>query len=53
MIGANVNLQFLLGVEQDGSFRFLVNVEALTSAPQPLVISKAQATGKARAANGN
>ncbi|MFL6209581.1 MAG: BACON domain-containing protein [Pyrinomonadaceae bacterium] len=28
--GASLNVQFVLGVEQGGSFRFLVNVEALT-----------------------
>jgi hypothetical protein len=27
--GATVDLRFLLGVQQNGSFRFLVNVEAL------------------------
>ena len=27
--GASVNVQFLLGVQQGGSFRFLLNVEAL------------------------
>src|SRR5205085_3722599 len=30
--GASVNVQFVLGVQQGGSFRFLVNVEALTGA---------------------
>jgi hypothetical protein len=51
--GASVNLQFLLGVEQNGSFRFFVNVEALTSTPSPAITSKAQATGKSRAAKGS
>jgi hypothetical protein len=51
--GAGVNLQFLLGVEQNGSFRFFVNVEALTSVPSPPIATKTQATGKARAARGN
>ena len=51
--GASINVQFLLGVEQNGSFRFFVNVEALTSAPAPPVTGKAQATGKARAAKGS
>jgi hypothetical protein len=31
--GASVDVQFLLGVVQGGSFRFLVNVEALPGAP--------------------
>jgi hypothetical protein len=30
--GATVNVQFLLGVQQAGSFRFFINLEALTSA---------------------
>ncbi|HEV2881386.1 MAG TPA: hypothetical protein VGX24_08940 [Pyrinomonadaceae bacterium] len=50
--GASINVQFLLGVEQNGTFRFFVNVEALTSAPAP-TSTKAQATGKARAAKSN
>jgi hypothetical protein len=49
--GASVNLQFLLGVEQNGTFRFFVNVEALTAAPAPPVSDgKAQATRQGRAA---
>jgi hypothetical protein len=52
--GASVNVQFLLGVEQNGSFRFFINVEALNSAPSPAATAaKAQATGKGRAAKGN
>jgi len=47
--GASINLQFLLGVEQNGTFRFFVNVEALTAAPAPPAATKAQAMGKARA----
>jgi endonuclease G len=31
--GAGVDLQFLLGVQQTGTFRFFVNVEAITQAP--------------------
>ncbi|MFL6209579.1 MAG: carboxypeptidase regulatory-like domain-containing protein [Pyrinomonadaceae bacterium] len=31
--GATVNVQFTLGVQASGNFRFLVNVEALTAAP--------------------
>jgi hypothetical protein len=50
--GASVNVQFLLGVEQNGTFRFFVNVEALTAPPAPPA-TKAQATGKARAAKSN
>jgi hypothetical protein len=51
--GASVNLQFLLGVEQNGTFRFFVNVEAMTSAPAPPTAGKSQATSKARAAKGS
>jgi hypothetical protein len=29
--GASTNVHFLLGVERNGSFRFLVNVEAITA----------------------
>jgi hypothetical protein len=56
--GASVNVQFLLGVEQNGSFRFFVNVEALP-APAPAVsaatgsATKSLSTGKARAAKGS
>jgi hypothetical protein len=32
--GASVNVRFLLGVQQEGSFRFLINVEAL---PGPVI----------------
>ena len=32
-VGASVNVHFLLGVQQNGSFRFLVNVEALLGPP--------------------
>ena len=31
--GASVNVEFNLGVQQNGSFRFFVNVEALTTDP--------------------
>jgi len=34
--GASTNVHFLLGVERNGSFRFLVNVEAVTSSISPL-----------------
>ncbi|HEY1403935.1 MAG TPA: hypothetical protein VGB05_07415, partial [Pyrinomonadaceae bacterium] len=54
--GASVNVQFLLGVEQNGSFRFFVNIEALpapTGAIADGAATKAQATRKARAAAGN
>jgi hypothetical protein len=50
--GASINVQFLLGVEQNGSFRFFVNVEALT-APPPPAATKAQATSKVRTAKGD
>ncbi|HYG08760.1 MAG TPA: hypothetical protein VD835_02185 [Pyrinomonadaceae bacterium] len=50
--GASVNVQFLLGVEQNGSFRFFVNVEALTSVAPPAA-TKSQATRKGRTATGN
>ncbi|HKR61310.1 MAG TPA: lamin tail domain-containing protein [Pyrinomonadaceae bacterium] len=33
--GASVNVQFLLGVQQSGNFRFLVNVEGLTNTASP------------------
>jgi glucose/arabinose dehydrogenase len=43
--GASVDVQFVLGVERDGAFRFLVNVEALT---QPVATSQQKgAEGKA------
>lgn len=52
--GASINVQFLLGVEQNGTFRFFVNVEALTGTVSPaLTGTKAQATSKARAAKGS
>jgi hypothetical protein len=54
--GASVNVQFLLGVEQNGSFRFFVNVEALPAPTPPGIVegsaTKAGATLKARAARG-
>ncbi|HEY0099104.1 MAG TPA: hypothetical protein VGB76_09140 [Pyrinomonadaceae bacterium] len=56
--GASVNVQFLLGVEQNGAFRFFINIEALP-APSGAVpaatgsATKAQAKGKARAAKGS
>jgi hypothetical protein len=33
--GASVNVQFLLGLQQGGNFRFLINVEAVTGAATP------------------
>ncbi|HYP00824.1 MAG TPA: lamin tail domain-containing protein [Pyrinomonadaceae bacterium] len=47
--GASVNVQFLLGVEQNGSFRFFINVEALPMpAASPFAgATKAPATAKA------
>ena len=53
--GASVNIQFLLGVEQNGSFRFFINVEALpapTGVPPAFAgaATKSQTTAKSRAA---
>jgi hypothetical protein len=43
--GNTIDVQFLLGVQQQGSFRFLVNVEALTgTTPDPLGATKASGT---------
>jgi hypothetical protein len=43
---ASVDVQFVLGVERDGNFRFFVNVEALTQsvndAMQKRALTKAQ-----------
>jgi uncharacterized protein len=33
--GESINVQFLLGIEQTGTFRFYINVELLTDAPVP------------------
>ncbi|MGI8918728.1 MAG: beta strand repeat-containing protein [Pyrinomonadaceae bacterium] len=38
--GASINVQFLLGVQQGGNFRFLLNVEALPSGSQPNPVKK-------------
>ncbi|HEX8422700.1 MAG TPA: lamin tail domain-containing protein [Pyrinomonadaceae bacterium] len=58
--GASTNIQFLLGVEQNGRFRFFINVEALPAPPSAGgatdasgAATKARATGKARAAKGS
>ena len=56
--GSSIEVQFLLGVQQEGNFRFLVNVEALpatSSAPSPALTdtngaTKTRLTSKARAA---
>ncbi|HEV2800220.1 MAG TPA: lamin tail domain-containing protein [Pyrinomonadaceae bacterium] len=51
--GNTIDVQFLLGVQQEGNFRFLVNVEALpatSSIPVKADATKAGASGKARAA---
>jgi glucose/arabinose dehydrogenase len=40
---ASIDVQFLLGVQQDGAFRFLVNVEALT---QPAPVGQLNGTTK-------
>ena len=53
--GASVNLQFLLGVEQRGNFRFFVNIEALPApvAPAaPATAVKARPAGQTRAFKG-
>jgi hypothetical protein len=57
---ASVNVQFLLGVERNGRFRFFVNVEALPAppdaagaAPAAGSATKSRATGKLRAAKGS
>ncbi|HYG09495.1 MAG TPA: hypothetical protein VD835_05945 [Pyrinomonadaceae bacterium] len=43
--GNTIDVQFLLGVQQQGSFRFLVNVEALIgTTPDPLGATKASGT---------
>ena len=42
--GASINLQFLLGVQQPGGYRFFLNVEALADGPPPASRSKAGAT---------
>ncbi|MDQ1590438.1 MAG: hypothetical protein QOG71_1065 [Pyrinomonadaceae bacterium] len=43
--GASIDVQFVLGVERDGAFRFFVNVEAIT---QPVAASQQKgAEGKA------
>jgi hypothetical protein len=57
--GASVNIQFLLGVEQNGTFRFFINVEALPAPPSvggaaaTGAAVKSRATGKLRAAKGS
>jgi hypothetical protein len=43
---ASVNVQFVLGVQASGRFRFLVNVEALTGAPTPGRSLKSNGAGK-------
>ncbi|MFL6209282.1 MAG: metallophosphoesterase [Pyrinomonadaceae bacterium] len=43
---AGVNVQFVLGVEASGRFRFLVNVEALTGATTPSRSLKYNGAGK-------
>jgi len=54
--GASINVQFLLGVEQNGAFRFFINVEALPAPTNGTIATptKAQAAGKAaRASKGD
>ena len=51
--GNTIDVQFLLGVQQQGSFRFLVNVEALTgTTPDPLGATKASGTKAVRPRKG-
>jgi len=47
--GATIDLQFVLGVQQDGSFRFLVNVEAL---PGPISAGPIPSEGRTTLKNG-
>ncbi|MCA1615521.1 MAG: lamin tail domain-containing protein [Acidobacteria bacterium] len=44
--GGSIDVQFLLGVQTAGSFRFFVNVEALTAVPAPPTAIRAAASGK-------
>lgn len=43
---ASISVQFTLGVQQSGSFRFLVNVEALTVDPTTVSPNKLNSTSK-------
>jgi glucose/arabinose dehydrogenase len=41
---ASIDVQFVLGVQQDGNFRFLVNVEAITLPAPPTGLQRGMAT---------
>lgn len=43
--GASVDVQFLLGVQQEGIFRFLINVEGLTNPPTLSDSARKKVTG--------
>lgn len=47
--GNTIDVQFLLSVQQEGAFRFLVNVEALTGPVDTLGTTKVRATKASRA----
>jgi hypothetical protein len=55
--GGAIDLQFVLGVQQEGTFRFFVNVEALPATSSVAALTnasdatKARLTTKARAGN--
>lgn len=55
--GSTIDVQFLLGVQQEGNFRFLVNVEALPAVSSTPVLTntksatKAGATSRERSSN--
>lgn len=46
--GSSIDVQFLLGVQAEGNFRFLVNVEALPATSSAVTPTKAGASSKAR-----
>jgi hypothetical protein len=47
-VGASINLQFLLGVQQTGSFKFYINIEALPGHIGPAVVTKPVKSSKAK-----
>lgn len=44
--GAGVNVEFRLGVQTDGNYRFIVNIEAQTSTPPPPSVNSAPSAPK-------
>jgi hypothetical protein len=51
--GNTIDVQFLLGVQQQGNFRFLVNVEALPGLPtNPIAPDNSNLRGKGLKAAG-